>query len=230
MTEEPLRPDQIIASVQDPMALVKIGIQAAKEERWSDGAILLAAAYQRLTRRTELKSIEAITVSGTASLKEVVPGAALAYYGLCLAMDRGNYVEGAKFVHIAIHNEPVVGEHYLVLAKLWRHARSRRKMVEAIEKGFEASPTYRPLRRLATEVGMRRSAVLPFLSRSNTLNKALGKIRHRMEQARRDREMEEAARKDDTGSRGSPLRRTPGGRPGPGDKPAPRTLSRPSKS
>ncbi|HQR68468.1 MAG TPA: hypothetical protein PLB02_13850, partial [Thermoanaerobaculia bacterium] len=189
MTDETQRADQIIETVQDPMILVKLGIQAAKEERWSDGASILAAAYERLTKRTEIKSMEAIAPGSTASLKDVVPGNALSYYGLCLAHSQGNYQEGAKFIHIAIHNEPMVGEHYLVLAKLWRHVRNRRKMVDAIQRGFEASPRYLPLRKLAQEVGLRKDPVLPFLSRDNTLNQALGRLRSKMERKRLEREI-----------------------------------------
>ena len=44
MTDESLRADEIIERVQDPMILVKMGIAAAKEERWADGATILAAA------------------------------------------------------------------------------------------------------------------------------------------------------------------------------------------
>ncbi len=188
MTDEPLRADQIIETVEDPMVLVKMGIAAAKEERWTDGATILAAAYERLTKRIELKSENAIAAIGLATPKDVVPGSALSYYGLCLAHSQGNYQEGARFVQIAIHNEPMVGEHYLVLAKLWRHVRNRRKMVDAIQKGFEASPRYLPLRRFAQEVGLRKDPVLPFLSRNHTLNQTLGKLRYKMEKARIERE------------------------------------------
>jgi tetratricopeptide (TPR) repeat protein len=197
--EETLTAAQIIASVQDPMTLVKHGIKAAKEERWSDGATILAAAYEQLTRRTELKGENALAATGSAALKDVVPANALSYYGLCLARALGNYQEGAKFIHIAIHNEPMVGEHYLILARLWQHARNRRKLVDAIEKGLEASPRYLPLRRLALEVGLRKQPVLPFLSRNNTLNQTLGRFRSKMEKKQIEMELAraeaEAARK-----------------------------------
>ncbi len=221
MTEGEKSPDEIIATVEDPMVLVKMGIEAAREERWSAGAALLAAAYQRLTKRGDLKSLDAVAVSGTAALKDVVPGSALAYYGLCLAMDRGNYAEGAKFVQIAIHNEPIVGEHYYVLARLWKQARSRRKMVEAIQRGVAASPRYAPLRRMASEVGIRRSAVIPFLPRESTLNKALGKLRHRIVQKRKQRVREEAATTE-AAALSSTLPAAPGVRPGGNDSLAPR--------
>lgn len=216
MTDEPLRPDQLIASIQDPIILVKHGIKAAKEERWGDGVTILAAAYEQLTKRTELKGENAIAPTGTATLKDVVPANALSYYGLCLARALGNYQEGAKFVHIAIHNEPMVGEHYLILARLWLHARNRRKLVDAIQKGLEASPRYLPLRRLALEVGLRKEPVLPFLSRDNTLNQALGRFRSKMEKKQIEMELAraeaEAARKAGRRAPGTgPL--APGARP-----------------
>jgi len=211
------------------MVLVKIGIQAAKEERYGDGLVLLAEAYARLTKRTEVKSVDALASTGTAALKDVVPGNALSYYGLCLALHRGNYAEGAKFVHIAIYNEPVVGEHYLVLARLWKHARNRRKMVEAIEKGFQASPRYLPLRKMAGEVGLRRSTALPFLARDNALNKALGKLSWRVEQAKQKRDEEASAATEPKGPRPSTAGRPAGTRPSPGARPSPPTTRHPSK-
>lgn len=224
MTDEPLRPAQLIDTVQDPMILVKTGIQAAKEERWGDGVTLLAAAYERLTKRAELKSLDAIAPSGTAALKDVVPANALSYYGLCLARALGNYQEGAKFIHIAIHNEPMVGEHYLILARLWQHARNRRKLVDAIQNGLEASPRYLPLRRLALEVGLRKEPVLPFLSRSNTLNQALGRVRSKVE--RKQIEMELANAEAEAARRAG--RRTPGtGLLAPGPRPPAGARSRP---
>lgn len=225
--EETPTAEQLIASIQDPIVLVKHGIKAAKEERWGDGVTILAAAYEQLTKRTELKGENAIAPTGTATLKDVVPANALSYYGLCLAHSHGNYQDAAKFIHIAIHNEPMVGEHYLVLAKLWKHGRNRRKLVEAIEKGLEASPRYLPLRRLALEVGLRKEPVLGFLSRDNTLNQALGRLRMNIERKRVAREMEaidaEAARK-------AGRRTSSPGRPALGPRPAasPRTR-RPSK-
>ena len=187
--EEKETPEQLIASTQDPMILVRHGIRAAKEERWGDGVTILAAAYEQLTKRTELKGGNAVAMAGTATLKDLVPASALSYYGLCLAHSYGNYEEAAKFIQIAIHNEPMVGEHYLVLAKLWKHARNRRKLEEAITRGLEASPRYLPLRRLALEVGTRKQPVIGFLSRDNTLNQALGRVRTNFERRRLEKEL-----------------------------------------
>ena len=222
--EETLNPEQLIAATQDPMVLVKHGLKAAKEERWGDGVTILAAAYEQLTKRTELKGENAVATTGTATLKDVVPANALSYYGLCLAHSQGNYQEAAKFIHIAIHNEPMVGEHYLVLAKLWKHARNRRKLVDAIQRGLEASPRYLPLRRLALEVGLRKDPVIAFLSRDNTLNQALGRLRTNLERKRVEKEVEaleeEAARK---AARRNPAAGRPGARPAAGPRPAAHT-------
>ncbi len=223
--EETLNPDQLIATIPDPIVLVKHGIKAAKEERWSDGVALLAEAYDRLTKRTGIKGENAIAPTGTATLKDVVPANALSYYGLCLAHSLGNYQEGAKFIHIAIHNEPMVGEHYLVLAKLWRHVRNRRKLVDAIERGLEASPRYLPLRRLAQEVGLRHPPVVAFLSRDNALNQALGRIRSNIERKKLEREI--AAAEAELERRKNPRRASSAGRPAPGARPPGRTRSTP---
>jgi hypothetical protein len=223
--EEKETPEQLIASTQDPMILVRHGIRAAKEERWGDGVTILAAAYEQLTKRTELMGDKAAGTAGTATLKDLVPASALSYYGLCLAHSYGNYDEAAKFIQIAIHNEPMVGEHYLVLAKLWKHARNRRKLEEAITKGLDASPRYLPLRRLALEVGTRKQPVIGFLGRNHSLNQTLGRLRAGFERRRLEKDLNaidaEIARKTgrDAPPAGRPAEKSPPAAPPPDRKP-----------
>jgi len=182
MSEQIKRPETTYSAANDAMDLVRLGIEAAKAERYRDGLDYLAEAYVLLTRRVEVWSTEAHSAEQTyATIKDVVPAVALSYYGLCLAMHSKNFTEASTFCELAIRNERFVGEHYLNLARVWWHAHNRRKMAEAINRGMKASPSYAPLQRFAEEVGFRRDPVLGFLPRESLFNKALGKLRHRIQ-------------------------------------------------
>lgn len=153
----------------DPFDLVEMGIDAAKGGGFERGLIFLAEAYRHLSRDMNAK----------------LPASLLSYYGLCLALHKGKTKEGANFCQLALEKEFFNADHYLNLARVWESARSRRKMVEALEKGLARDPQHTGLLRMKAVLGMRRRPVLPFLHRDNPLNIRLGKIRHRLHQQRR---------------------------------------------
>jgi hypothetical protein len=66
------------------------------------------------------------------------------------------------------------------MARVWMVGRSRRKAVEALEKGLALDPRHPGLLRLRAEFGTRRPPVISFLHRDNPLNVSLGKVRKRM--------------------------------------------------
>jgi len=181
MSEQIKRPESIHTPTNDAMELVRLGIDAAKADRYRDGLDYLAEAYALLSKRLEVKSTEAITAAQTsATIRDVIPASALSYYGLCLAMHSRAFTEASTFCEIAIRNEKFVGEHYLNLARVWHHARNRKKMADAIERGLKASPRYLALQQFADQVGFRKEPVLGFLPRDSALNRALGKLRHKL--------------------------------------------------
>ena len=188
MSEGPLKPAEVLAEsrTDDPVEFVRLGVAAAKAEDYERGLIFLTEAYNRFAQRVELKG-DAAVGSGTAASRDVVPAVALSYYGLCLALHKGHYKEAARFCEVAIANERVVGEHYLNLARVWDAGGNRRKTVEAIERGLASSPRYSTLQKFRDQIGMRSQPVLPFLTREDPLNKALGKLRFRLKAKKRPR-------------------------------------------
>lgn len=164
MPTEPSGPVNILelAGTDDPQDLLRLGIAAAREQNYDRGLTFLSEAYRRFSARSE----------------SAVPPAALSYYGLCLALNKGRVKEAAEFCQLAIQKEFYNSEHYLNLARVWAAGRARRKAVEAIDRGLAVDPHNGALQRFRVELGVRKRPVLPFLHRDNPLNVTLGRVRH----------------------------------------------------
>jgi tetratricopeptide (TPR) repeat protein len=162
MASETLKPQQILAEsgTDDPLDFVRLGIAAAREEHFERGLIFLAEAYRRLSR-TDAH----------------IPPTALSYYGLCLALHKGRVKEAAEYCQLAIEREFYNAEHYANLGRVWEAGRSRRKAVEALDRGLAMDPRNAMLQQFRTEFGLRHHPVLPFLHRDNPLNVTLGRVR-----------------------------------------------------
>ncbi len=138
-------------------------MEAARSGDFERGLIFLAEGYLRFSRTPEAR----------------IPPAALSWYGLCLASHRARFREGADFCQLAIDREFHNPEHYANLARVWASGKSRRKAVEAMQRGLAIDPDDQALRELREIFGFRRAPVLPFLHRNHPLNQALGRLRHR---------------------------------------------------
>ena len=99
----------------------------------------------------------------------------LSYYGLCLALETKQIRQGAYFCREAVQQEGYDPELYLNLARVLLFADRRRDAFDAIRVGLDMEPDHKELLRLKDKMGERRKPVLPFLSRSNPLNVALGR-------------------------------------------------------
>ncbi len=137
------------------------GILSFKAGRIPEATSLLFTAIERLAARNE-----------------AVPASALALYGTCLAY-QGKMKEGLDACNHAKAADPYNPEIYLNLARVFLRAESKRRAVSALNEGLALSPRHPELQALRRKLGARQSPVLPFLSRGNPLNVALGKARHR---------------------------------------------------
>lgn len=166
MIRESLDPVAVLAEAgsEDPAEISRLGIAAARRQDFERGYILLKEAYDRYQRIGDSKHLAPV----------------LSYYGLCLAMFRSRYREGAQFCQAAIDREFFKAEYYYNLAQVWVVGRSRRRAVEAIHRGLSVEPSHAALKELEEELGRRRRPVIQFLSRDNALNRSLGRLRHRV--------------------------------------------------
>ncbi|MCU0291427.1 MAG: hypothetical protein MUF10_05480 [Thermoanaerobaculaceae bacterium] len=166
MVRETLDPVAVLAEAgsEDPAELARRGIDAARRQDYERGYILLKEAYDRHQRIGESKPLAPI----------------LSFYGLCVAMHRARYREGAQFCQAAIDREFFKAEYYFNLAQVWVAGRSRSRAIEAIHRGLSVEPGHVGLKELEEELGRRRPPVVRFLGRSNPVNVSLGRLRHRV--------------------------------------------------
>jgi tetratricopeptide (TPR) repeat protein len=147
--------------------LIELGISAAKAAQYERGLIFLAEAYRHVGRDQHRLS-----------------GPLISFYGLCLALHRGRIKEAAEFCGLGIEKDHYNPDVYYNMARVWVAGRSRRKAVEALEKGLALDPRHAGLKRLMAEMGVRKAPVIPFLHRDNPLNVSLGKMRRRKNESK----------------------------------------------
>ena len=169
MAEDTLTPADVLSEWRTGNLddLVELGIAAAKAGQYERGLIFLAEAYRHLSRDKHRQS-----------------GPLLSNYGLCLALHRGRIKEAAEFCWLGVEKDHYNPDAYYNMARVWIAGRSRRKAVEALEKGLALDPRHPGLTRLRKEFGSRHAPVIPFLHRDNPLNISLGRMRSRMKQAK----------------------------------------------
>ena len=165
MPTDTLTPESVLAEWRsgDLEDLVELGVAAALAGEYERGLIFLAEAYRHLRRE-----------------KHRLSGPLLSSYGLCLALHKGRIKEAAEFCWLGVEKDHFNPDAYYNMARVWMVGRSRRKAVEALEKGLALDSRHPGLLRLRAEFGSRRTPVIPFLHRDNPLTVSLGKVRKKM--------------------------------------------------
>ena len=184
MRERNLIPAQLLAEAgtMDPMELTRLGVDAAKDERFERGLILLTEAYRIFSDERDVKSevVRETLENDEPDSRRRAPGVTFSYYGLCLARTAPTRAaEAASFCELAIQKEPTRAEHYVNLVRIWQAGRQRPKMIQALERGVATLPKSATLKALGEEIGMRGAPPLPFLPRESKLNEVLGKLLRR---------------------------------------------------
>jgi tetratricopeptide (TPR) repeat protein len=174
-------PAQVLAKAgtRDPFELTKLGVAAAKEERWQTAIILLAEAYKSFAQEPELPEggVKVESDPDDPFSRKQARSRMFSYYGLALAMSNHTRAEeAARFCEIAIQQEPFQAEHYVNLARIWQAARNRLKTVQALNRGLAQDPTSRELIEMRGEIGWREKNPVSFLPRDHPINVRLGKM------------------------------------------------------
>ncbi len=103
----------------------------------------------------------------------------MSWYGLTLVLVERNSNLGILYGDQALRLAGPDPEIYLNQARAHLALGQRERAVKAIIRGLAVDPHHEPLRAAQQAMGWRRKPVIGFLSRSNPINRWLGKIRHR---------------------------------------------------
>ena len=101
----------------------------------------------------------------------------LSYFGLCLGLTRGGIHEAVKLCRKAATMEGYRPEISYNLGRVLLMAGKRRQAHKALLEGLRMMPNDPGIRRELKRMGVRRRPVLPFLSRTSSINVLLGRLR-----------------------------------------------------
>ncbi len=112
--------------------------------------------------------------------KETDNPAYMSYYGMCVALRHGEIGTGVDLCTKAIKKDFNNPEFYLNLGRVYLVAGNRKGAITVFKKGLKYDPDHRDLNRMLEELGVRGRPVIPFLRRSNPLNRLLGMLFRRI--------------------------------------------------
>lgn len=151
---------------------LKAGVLACRAGRWREGYDLLTRLAQAVEGRKKLPSIF------------------YSYLGVAMARCEGRKRDGLELCRHAVQLQPRQVENHLNLASLYVMSGRRGLAIQSLRRGLRINPRHARLLEFEQELGVRRTPVFPFLSRSSVLNKWTGKVRHRVETWRQERQDE----------------------------------------
>ncbi len=103
----------------------------------------------------------------------------LSYQGVALAAAEKEWDQAEAACVSALRKNRTQAELYLNLAHVYRLAGKKKEAIETLTSGLPLTRNDARLAVALRKMGTRKSAVLPFLSRTNVVNRKLGKLRHR---------------------------------------------------
>jgi Flp pilus assembly protein TadD len=106
----------------------------------------------------------------------------MSWYGLTLVLVERNSNLGVMLVDQALRATGPDPDLLLNQARVHLALNQRERSVRAITRGLELWPEDARLLAARDAIGTRREPVIPFISRSNPLNRVLGRLRHRWAQ------------------------------------------------
>ena len=104
----------------------------------------------------------------------------LSYVGMLCAVAEKRYVAGEKLCREALEIKCNHAQLYLNLAEVYRHAGRHGDAIKTLQKGFVSTGRDLRIRMALEKIGGRRPPMLSMLGRGHSLNRLLGRLRHRM--------------------------------------------------
>ena len=104
----------------------------------------------------------------------------LSYVGMLCAVVEKRYRTGEKLCREALEIKCNHAQLYLNLAEVYRHAGRHGDAIKTLQKGFVSTGRDLRIRMALEKIGGRRPPMLSMLGRGHSLNRLLGRLRHRM--------------------------------------------------
>jgi Flp pilus assembly protein TadD len=104
----------------------------------------------------------------------------LSFLGVCLARAQSKWTAAVELCKTAINIKRKEAQLYMNLADVYVSAGRRDRAIETLDTAMIYCKADGRIIRARGRLQNRRPPVLPFLKRGNTLNRNLGKLRHRM--------------------------------------------------
>lgn len=104
----------------------------------------------------------------------------MSYTGLLMATVEKRFAEAESLCKEALRIQHNHAQLYLNLAEMYQTAHRKADAIDVLKKGFVSTGRDRRVRSALYKYQLRRPPLFGFLSRSNPLNRILGKWRHRL--------------------------------------------------
>lgn len=116
--------------------------------------------------------------------RPALPAELVSLYGVCIAMAENRTQRGLMFCRMAVSMDAELPELYVNLARLYLKSDQKAKAIETLRKGLASTGKHTSIIEVLAELGIRRPPPIPFLPRSNFINKYLGMYLYRRKKAR----------------------------------------------
>jgi len=98
----------------------------------------------------------------------------MSFYGMCSALRWGEIGFGIDLCTKAVKKEFYVPEHYINLARVYMRAGNKKGAIIVLKKGLRIDPENDVIHEELVKLGVRKRPIIPFLNRSNPVNRFLG--------------------------------------------------------
>ncbi len=105
------------------------------------------------------------------------------YYGLAVAMARGDADRGRRICEEAVMSDRGDPQLIVNLAQVYLRGSRKDLAIEAVKTALALNPKHKPAAALRDQLGVRRPPVFAFLARTNPLNRMAGRLRFRIHAA-----------------------------------------------
>ena len=109
-----------------------------------------------------------------------LPPELLSYYGLCLALADNRIQKGTLLCKMALEMDKFQPELYLNLGLIYLNDNQKSKAIKTFRKGLDYAGKNDEIVEELIKLGARRNPPIPFLPRSNFINKHLGIFLYRL--------------------------------------------------